>query len=114
MNVQDFDKLVEDWLTKIRVTLMVKGGEYAGEQDRLENFKLSAFLEQGTPEQALLGFVTKHIVSVYDTVGREITRDENYWKEKLGDIINYMILLSALLKERENDSILSQPPNSRE
>ena len=76
------------------------GDEYTGIDDRLLNFKLAATLQRCTPEQALLGFVAKHIVSVYDTINRGYKRDETYWKEKLGDIINYCILLSALIKEK--------------
>ena len=96
-----FDGLVEAWLGHISSTLVTKGDEYAYDEDRLINFKEAARMQGCTPEQALLGFVTKHLVSIYDSIKKENYRDEHYWAEKIGDVICYFILLDALLEERQ-------------
>jgi len=103
METKDFNKIVNDRKIRISKILQAKATEYAKGGDRLSNFKEAALFMQCTPEKALLGFVTKHMIAL-----RDFTNDlenghcqsEEMWDEKLGDIINYMILLEALLAER--------------
>ena len=100
MNTEDFDKIIEDRIDKIRKVLSVKAKEYVESGDRLGNFKRAGELIDETPIKALLGFCAKHIVALYDFANRN-TNEVSYgqWEEKLGDIINYMILLDGLLNE---------------
>ncbi len=100
MNNQEFQKLLDHRLNRTKDTLGVKGSEYCKEDDRLKNFKDAALLNDVTPEQALWGFVTKHIVALKDFIKfpDKVTRTQ--WEEKIGDIICYMILLEAILSKR--------------
>ena len=61
MNTEEFNKIVEDQLERIRSVLVKKAGEYNLEEDRLGFFKRSAAFAQETPEQALYGFLLKHL-----------------------------------------------------
>jgi hypothetical protein len=102
---EDFNNLLEDMITKIRNVLGHKAAEYARGGDRLSNFKLAAALNQSSPEKALLGMLTKHIISVWDFVEdieNGVVAQEGLWDEKLGDVINYCILLKGLIIERLN------------
>jgi len=103
MNAEFFDEhVVKNRLFEIERTLGAKADEYA-RGDRLSNFKKAASLLGCTPERALLGFVTKHIVALADFVN-DLEAGEcqpmSRWTEKTGDIANYMILLEALLVDR--------------
>ncbi len=105
MNNQTFEKILENRLNECRRTLSKKAGEYASEEDRLHNFKVAARISleaTETPESALWGMLNKHIVSVMDIVRAcEFERcAEAVLNEKLGDSINYLILLETLLRER--------------
>lgn len=101
MDYREFDKLVDARIEKIRNTLLVKAKEYAGPVDRLYNFKRAAEIERTTPERALAGMWVKHVVSVLDMIEHaEIVHSESYVDEKIGDSVNYLILLEALLAER--------------
>ncbi|HLA00428.1 MAG TPA: hypothetical protein VJZ24_02185 [Thermodesulfovibrionales bacterium] len=105
MTDKDFDSIVEHRISAIREILLVKAKEYARNGDRLHNFRRAAALERCTQERALLGMLTKHIVSVYDMVDdleRGIWIRKSAWDEKIGDMINYAILLEALISERGN------------
>ena len=98
----EFQNVLESRIEKIRCVLAVKAGEYAAGSDRLHNFKQSAALMRVTPEMACLGFLTKHLTSVIDMVhataaGVEPTAER--LDEKIGDAINYLILLEALFRE---------------
>ena len=101
MTPERFNDLLENRLSLTRDVLGSKAGEYASTSDRLHNFKAAAAMLRGTPEQALLGMLVKHMVSIYDMVLDGQPRAIALWDEKIGDAINYMILLEALVKEGE-------------
>lgn len=106
MNAERFNEVIDERIKKCRDILAVKSGEYATE-DRLHNFKVAAEIQNCTPVTALGGMMCKHTVSVYDLIQRQ---EEGYiisktlWDEKIGDSINYLLLLTALIEEKEDDA----------
>ena len=106
MNNDEFDKIVEQRKNKISEVLQKKSEEYSSDIDRLYNFKAAANLDYPpeTPEIALKGMLKKHLVSVIDIVNFTETNPDKITfqliDEKIGDTINYLILLEALLFER--------------
>ena len=104
MTNQDFDKILEERIQKIRAILAYKADEYA-RGDRLSNFKKTAALMGCQPENACVYFWMKHVTSIVD-----LSNDLNdgkcatfgMWQEKIGDAINYLILLEGLVTERIN------------
>jgi hypothetical protein len=102
MQTPEFDKIVQSRIGKIGKILSNKAKEYASWVDRLHNFKVAARITGETPEMALRGMLMKHIVSVFDIIEhcRTLTIRQIIIDEKLGDSINYLILLEALLYER--------------
>jgi hypothetical protein len=99
MNTPDFNIIVEAQLDRIRAVLIKKATEYNLDADRLSVFKHAAALSEETPEQALYGFMLKHIISITDMVNSKETYSEELWNEKITDICNYLILLQGLLKD---------------
>lgn len=97
---QDFDDIVEDRIEQIRTILSEKGREYATSTDRFHNFRVAARILDTTPECALLGMMIKHIVSVLDLIDSTDELNIEMIDEKIGDTINYLILLEGLLRER--------------
>lgn len=100
MTTNDFNDLVDQVCDEIKQTLKEKANQYASCGDRLSNFYEAASFLQCTPQQALFGFVAKHIVALADFIvlDKEDVQKEQ-WLEKMGDIICYMILLRGLLKD---------------
>ncbi len=98
MTQEKFNEICDDMLERCQRVLCSKANEYATE-DRLHNFKVAAKLEGITPEQALAGMMAKHTVSVYDMIKSAEDYDNAVWNEKIGDSINYLILLRALIEE---------------
>lgn len=106
MTAAEFDAILSARLDKIKSVLASKGAEYASDKDRLHNFKRAAsdFPSSGIdgPADALLGMMRKHWVSIADLVDRKATNGEvgrAAIDEKIGDAINYLILLEAILVE---------------
>lgn len=100
MKTEQFNAIVADRKAAISGTLQRKAAEYAS-QDRLYNFKRAAEFMRTTPEKALLGMLSKHFVSVLDLIEERIPATKAMIDEKVGDAINYLILLEALLKEKQ-------------
>ena len=101
MTTSEFNKVVEDQLERISNVLVKKAAEYNLDDDRLSVFKHAAALSEETPEQALYGFMLKHIISVTDMINSKEVYSEALWNEKITDICNYLILLLGLLRDTE-------------
>jgi len=93
----DFNVFLQDWLVRIKGILGQKAGEYAQDGDRLFNFRLAAKINGQTMPQALWGMATKHLVSVMDLVEGRLQPTPEIVEEKCTDLVNYIILLSAVL-----------------
>jgi hypothetical protein len=109
MTEQEFDALVEKRLDLTREVLIIKGREYRRNSDPLHNFNMASKLNNTTREKALWGFATKHLVSfldMLDDIEKNKLPQREYVEEKIGDLINYLILCEASIKDRMiNDSM---------
>ena len=104
MNTKEFDKVIEYRLENIKHILQIKAKEYAdGDVDRLHNFNVAARITGESREKCLRGFMLKHLVSVFDMIDKPETATEYMVDEKIGDLINYCILLEASFKDRINN-----------
>lgn len=109
MNQEEFEQVFNRQVKQSREVLVKKAGEYAHPDDRLRNFRIGSALTGETPEQVIWGFNTKHIVSISDMVqgGENFTKAQ--WDEKIGDAINYLILLRAQIFETEMARTMVNP-----
>jgi hypothetical protein len=101
MESAEFDQLIEERCAKTKQVLGSKGKEYA-RGDRLSNFKKAAALTGESPLKAARGFWVKHIVSMCDLVDdaeKGVDVPYELWSEKIGDSINYLILMEGLIKD---------------
>lgn len=106
---KDFNEVIIKQTDRCKSLMTTKGAEYApsavrdGSADRLAHFKKAAVVMNSTPKAALLGMLSKHLVSVSDmcTNGRSYTRER--WDEKITDSINYLLILRALVEEEMNE-----------
>jgi hypothetical protein len=109
MTEQEFDALVEKRLDLTREVLIIKAKEYRRNSDPLHNFNMASKLNNTTREKALWGFATKHLVSfldMLDDIEKNKLPQREYVEEKIGDLINYLILCEASIKDRMiNDSM---------
>ena len=70
-------------------------------------------MQQISPETALIGMWTKHVVSIMDicdNIENKVPPVEII-EEKIGDAINYLILLEAMLKDRVSPEVMRQFEN---
>lgn len=99
-----FESIVSGRIVRIRETLAAKTEEYASADSPFHTFEVGGRIMGVTPERALQGMMLKHVVSVFDLIDWTETDDERITMElideKIGDAINYLILLEGLLKQR--------------
>lgn len=100
MKTEQFNNIIEEQQERCVDILINKAKEYATE-DRLHNFKVAAELQMTTPINALAGMLAKHTVSIYDMCRSGQSYSMEMWKEKITDHINYLLLLRALVVEKE-------------
>lgn len=103
MEINHFDEVLENRLQAIRLSLLIKGKEYRRNNDPLHNFNRGAKLSGQSREKVLWGFALKHHVSFLDMlddmdVGK-FPKIETV-DEKIGDLINYLILCEASIKDK--------------
>lgn len=104
MTNEEFEIIKNGCIAEINRVLGNKAREYASKKDRLHNFNEAKKIYRcNTREYALLGMLNKHLISVVDMIEKyekdNILPDENMVEEKIGDSINYLILLKALFLE---------------
>lgn len=101
MTHEEFYVVFNEQIKKCEDVLIAKGKEYAANDDRLFNFKQVAKLNQVDAMEALWGMCSKQIVSIADFIKTNsiYPRPLEVWDEKITDVINYLILLRAILRE---------------
>lgn len=107
MTAEQFEDIVSQRLAKTQITLIKKGKEYRRNNDPLHNFRVAAKVNNTTEEKALWGFAVKHYVSFLDILNdieRGLLPAEEVVDEKIGDLINYLILCEASIKEKINNN----------
>jgi len=92
MTNTEFDKITETMLDECKQVLQVKSIEYAPVSNRLISFKRAGAFLGVNSKVALLGMLTKHLVSIYTLC----EADDYIPREKIVDSINYLILLEAI------------------
>jgi hypothetical protein len=103
MKEQEFNEIVKARCEKIIDILAKKQNEYSFAGDRLHHYHAGARILNVIPERVLFGQLVKHFISTMDIIDRieeEKVPAESLIDEKLGDLINYCILLECVLRER--------------
>lgn len=108
MTPMQFDIVLMQRIEKIKATLGIKAQEYATDDDKLHNFRQAVEIGRGPrdarPSMALVCWrdVLKHLTSILTMVLNPEWGGEKraaMIDEKIGDAINYMILLEAIFRE---------------
>ena len=102
MNQAEFTKLVDSQLEECRRVLVTKGEAYAGNVDRLANFKRNAADLGLTPFQIWSVYAFKHIdtikIAIKTNPQSPVDKSEGL-DGRITDAINYLLLLKSLLHD---------------
>ncbi len=98
-----FNEIVKETLGTAEEVLCQKSAEYSRGGDKLHNFRRGGEILNCSPEKALMGMKLKHDISVMDIVNDlddGSLASKELIDEKIGDSINYLLLLKACLYDR--------------
>jgi hypothetical protein len=108
MDRQQFEAIYKEFEGMERSLLLSKREEYAIDDDCLSNFKVTAAQLGVPPEEVCLVFLMKHTQAVAKAAMDPSTRldwggtgAKEGFNQRISDARNYLILLAALIKERE-------------
>lgn len=112
--ISRYDELVKATMDKVVELGVKKGGEYAGDVDRLANFRRNA--EQwglANMEQCWGVYAGKHwdaVTQYIRDLSSGVTRDRMESLEgRIDDIITYCLLFKAMLAERADEANRNRP-----
>lgn len=112
MQRKNWDNFLDYLQKKQKEMFIKKRGQYATEDDVLKNFKQTALMNRETPERSLWGFVSKHINSIFNMIENDMNHEKKFtyedYEDKAMDVYNYMALLLAIIKEREDPKSLER------
>jgi len=104
MTNEKFNQILQSRQDKIKSILKQKAKEYSTNGDRLDNFRKGSEAIGCNAQTYLYALMTKHLVCVRELAAGVLPNTEDIVNEKIGDSINYLILLEALLEEERNEN----------
>ena len=103
-SAREYNKMVDETFEEIKRLSEQKGGEYAGDGDRLENFKRNGRALDLPMESVWAVYAAKHwdaIIQWIKDIGRDTTRVRAEPLEgRIDDLIVYLLLLKYRMRER--------------
>ena len=99
MTKEKFNELVDDIINTASTTLKTKNAKYAPADDALHNFHYGAQLDNSTTAQTIWHYMKKHMVALLDKINRDDWEDIDDAKEKIQDIINYLVFIWCAANE---------------
>lgn len=103
MNIETFNKLLDELDDNSLETLKQRNAKYASPDDCLHNFDSGAEIMGGTPAQCAWGYMTKHLTALRDKVKKNDFRDRDDLLEKCQDIINYIRFIWLIGNDENQD-----------
>lgn len=113
MDTNKFSEAITNQVTRCMDLLLVKSKEYDDNKsiDRLNHFKVAAAFMEVPQETALLGMLSKHLASIGKMCMAPKGHSLATWDEKITDSINYLLILSAMVRENEDEE--NRNPNAQ-
>ena len=109
MTQKEFNDVVVSQTERCKSLLTAKGCEYAPKAakgtgaDRLAHFKKAAVVMNSTPKAALMGMLSKHLISVSDMCTDNKRFPKEQWDEKITDSISYLRILRAIVEDETHE-----------
>lgn len=101
MNKEEQINHFDTTVAKMRETLLTKGDDYAGQDNRLANFELVAQIAGVTPEIVALVLIGVKVVRLGTLLNTKGEPKNEPIRDSVLDLSNYSMLLDAILSEKD-------------
>jgi hypothetical protein len=114
LNAKDRAEYIQSFIEKHCFGVMgTKGVEYSrGEEDANSNFRRTALAMGVTPEQVNRIFGKKHEDAIDYAVKTDNFEGSEPIEERIGDAINYLLILASLIEQRRRNNPVEGPKPS--
>ena len=117
MNLQTQLELFDQYTSLLRSLMQSKGSDYAGNSDKLSNFKTAASLTNQTPSQQCLSMIATKVSRLSTLLASPgITPNNEPVKDSCLDGALYFVLLAMLeyeaAQERDNKEAAEEAPTT--
>lgn len=106
MTASEFASILEGRVKRMHEVLAAKSKEYSSKDEYLANLKLTAAILRSTVSHACFSNLCKHLASISSMVDDPDRFDAAVWDEKIGDAVNYLVLLEACVAESRKGASL--------
>lgn len=89
----------DEFCAEVELTMESKGDDYAGDEDRLSNFKVSGKLVGITPEAQCLSLIATKVARLGQLIGSGKSPNNESVQDSEKDLIVYGFLLSMISQE---------------
>lgn len=114
-NFEEYNRIVDETWNNIQRLSHLKGGEYAGDQDRLANFRRNANALGIGMETVWAVYAAKHWDAIMQYVKDVATRTNRVRSEpiegRIDDLIVYLLLFKAIIREGQKVEFTHQEQN---
>lgn len=107
--IEERQRLAEEIFEECKDILRKKGKDYAGNQDSLANFKDGGMELGRTKYEVWAVYFYKHVKSILNSIKANPNNPQTEsepLRGRIHDIINYAVILAALLEEDEQNTPL--------
>lgn len=105
MTQTDFNNFFERKVTEMRETLLKKGNDYAGDADRLDNFKAAAHICDIDPETTCLNLMAVKINRLSNLLTSSRTPNNESLEDTRKDLLCYAMLLNAIGEDKKQKQL---------
>ena len=101
MTKEEFDNFLSTVFNRTIKMFNIKRNEYACDDDVFRSFRLgTGFSIHDEPSQVAYEYLCKHLESIRTMVKNSENIETEYIEEKIGDAMNYLVIIDGLLKEK--------------
>lgn len=102
MTKQDQQKHFSHFTEKMSQTILSKGDDYAGQEDRLNNFKVAGKAAGGTAEINCLNLIATKVARLGQLLNSKSAPKHEAVEDSILDLANYAFLLSCIVEEKSS------------
>lgn len=113
MTLQEQKQMLEIFTEKMRETVLKKGDDYAGQTDRLQNFKLAGNIAGDDATKNCLHAISTKVARLSQLLNSGSEPKNESVEDTLLDLANYSFLMACIRSEGEVEDKLSYDPNTQ-
>lgn len=113
MTLQEQKQMLEIFTEKMRETVLKKGDDYAGQADRLQNFKLAGNIAGDDATKNCLHAISTKVARLSQLLNSGSEPKNESVEDTLLDLANYSFLMVCIRSESEVEDKLSYDPNTQ-